>query len=544
MAITVRSVLSMPLIAAADPEVLAGQDHLDRTVRWVHPAEVADIAHLLSGGELVLVTGIALPEDAGALSDYARSLSNAGVAGLFIELGRRWPTVPPSLITAFQSVDLALVALHKIVRFAGVVEEVGARILASQVEDLRASEHIHETFTRLDVDAAGPDDILGAVVEIAHLPVILESSRHQVIGYNLAGRNPKDVLEDWPRRSRNVHFSSRTGYDRASGRLTTVVGSRGDDWGRLSIVTDNPPTRRDRVLVERAAAALSLHQMRTRARDSIERNTHTALIGEIRAARMTPELAMRCETANFSTHLHGFFAIAVRQHLVGRERRQWALADVASTVAKAARCLEVSILVGIDTDHVIALVGFPSSASADTATTRLVHELRKSLSIDVARGEVVDRLDEAYRTLIEARNILAISDSGEERLWVTLADVHLRGLIHLLRDDERLHLFSRRELGPLLSHDAQHGTSLLTVLKGFLDTPGPKAAAAKKLLLSRPVLYERLAKIESILGVDLEDPHIRTSLHVAVLAQELFEGNPPGEMSEIEHRSDGLSILK
>jgi purine catabolism regulator len=36
------------------------------------------------------------------------------------------------------------------------------------------------------------------------------------------------------------------------------------------------------------------------------------------------------------------------------------------------------------------------------------------------------------------------------------------------------------------------------------------------------VLYERLAKIESILDVDIEDPHIRTSLHVAVMVTSLF----------------------
>ncbi|WP_162264290.1 PucR family transcriptional regulator [Mycobacterium sp. Root265] len=519
----------MPLIAAADPEVLTGEDHLDRPVRWVHPAEVADIAHLLSGGELVLITGIVLSDDAGAMRDYAQSLSDARVVGLIVELGRRWSTVPTSLITAFRSANLALIALHKIVRFAGVVEEVGGRILASQIEDLRASEHIHETFTRLDVDAAGADDILAAVVEIAHMPVVLESSRHQVIRYNLAGRDPKDVLAEWPRRSRSVHTSNRTSYDRATGRLTTVVGSQGDDWGRLTMLTDNPPTRRDHVLVARAAAALSLHQMRSRARDSIERSAHTALIGELRTARMNPELVIRCENANFPARLRTFFAIAVRQRLASPGRRQWALTDLASSIATTARYLGLSILVGVDTDHVIALVGFPLSTPADAVMTRLVHELDKSLSTDIARGEVVDRLDDTYRTLIEARNILAVSESGEGRPWITPADVHLRGLIHLLRDDERLRLFSRRELSPLLTHDAQHGTSLLPVLKGFLNTPGPKAAAAKKLLLSRPVLYERLAKIESILGVDLDDPHIRTSLHVAVLAQELFDGDTPPE---------------
>jgi purine catabolism regulator len=41
--------------------VVAGADRLGTPVRWVHAIELADVAHLLRGGELVLTTGIALP---------------------------------------------------------------------------------------------------------------------------------------------------------------------------------------------------------------------------------------------------------------------------------------------------------------------------------------------------------------------------------------------------------------------------------------------------------------------------------------------------
>ncbi|MCV7229064.1 PucR family transcriptional regulator [Mycolicibacterium komossense] len=523
MSITVRQVLATPLLASADPEILTGTDKLDRVVRWLHPAEVADIAHLLRGGELVLITGIVLSEDVGAMHDYVQSLAAIGAAGLVVELGRRWTQVPHSLVNACQAADLVLVALHKIVRFAGVVEEVGAQILATQIADLQASEHIHETFTRLDVDAAGPEDILAAIAQIAGLPIVLESSSRQVIGYHLAGRQPKDVLPDWSRRSRGVGVVGRTGYDRPTGWLTTTVGSRGDDWGRLVMIADVPPTRREYVLIERGAAALSLHQMRARARDSVERNTHSSLIADLRALRITPELELRCEAANFPVRGRKFFAIAVRQDIVGESGRNWALTDVAATLAKVARTLNLSMLAGLETDHVIALISCPQSLSPDAILSGLTREVRKSLVINVARGEVVDRLELTYQTLIDAKSIMAATDPDDQRPWITLADVHLRGLLNLLRDDERLRLFARRELGPLLAYDNERGTSLLSCLEGFLETPGPKSAAAKRLLLSRPVLYERLAKIESVLGVQLEDPAIRTSLHVAVMVTSLCD---------------------
>lgn len=47
---------------------------------------------------------------------------------------------------------------------------------------------------------------------------------------------------------------------------------------------------------------------------------------------------------------------------------------------------------------------------------------------------------------------------------------------------------------------------------------GNKAEAAKRAHLARPTLYERLRRVDEILGVSL-DSQSRTSLHVAVLAQ-------------------------
>ena len=523
---TIRQILAVPVLATADPEVVAGEDQLDRPVRWLHPAEIDDIAHLLRGDEMVLTTGLFLPEEAAATRTYVASLIEAGVAGLIVELGRRWAVAPEPLVAACRELRLTLIVLHREVRFAAVVEEIGGRILEAQVEDLRATEHIHETFTRLDLEAAEPDHVLAAVVRIAGAPVVLESARHQVIGYDAAGRDPNEVLSDWSRLSRSVPRTGRTSYDRRSGWLMTVVGSKGDDWGRLVLITDGLPSRRDYVLVERAAAALALHQMRARARDSVERNTHTTLLGELRAGRMSPELVSRCESAEFPVKGRLFVALTVRPRTGPSATRQWGMSDVGAVVAGTGRSLRLPMLVGLDTDHVVCLLSLPSRMSVDTVMTRLTHEIRKVAGVVVARGEVVSRLDDTFRTLIDARSILAAADAEDERPWITLADVHLRGLLHLLRDDERLSVYVHRELGPLMAHDTERGTALVALLETYLSTPGGKAAAAKSLLLSRPVLYERLAKIESILGVDLEDPHIRTSLHLAVLAKDVLDDEP------------------
>jgi purine catabolism regulator len=55
----------------------------------------------------------------------------------------------------------------------------------------------------------------------------------------------------------------------------------------------------------------------------------------------------------------------------------------------------------------------------------------------------------------------------------------------------------------------------------YLDSGGNKAALARSGYLSRPTLYARLARLEELLAVDLDDAESRTSLHVALLLHRL-----------------------
>src|SRR5437764_531549 len=64
-----------------EPRVVAAAHRLDTPVRWVHAIEFADAARLLRGGELVLATGIALPEEGALLDGFgARARAVAGGA--------------------------------------------------------------------------------------------------------------------------------------------------------------------------------------------------------------------------------------------------------------------------------------------------------------------------------------------------------------------------------------------------------------------------------------------------------------------------------
>jgi purine catabolism regulator len=132
-------------------------------------------------------------------------------------------------------------------------------------------------------------------------------------------------------------------------------------------------------------------------------------------------------------------------------------------------------------------------------------------------------MGQVRRSLLEAQQVAdaaAQPPSVGGQPFYKLADLRLRGLLHLLAGDARLATFVERELGPLLGYDATRGTDLTEVLAAYLAAGGNKAEAATRAQLARPTLYQRLRHIERILGVSLDSAESRSSLHVALLAAE------------------------
>lgn len=120
---TLRQVLAMPSFKAAAIEVLAG-DVDTAVVRWVHSSEVYEMGGLLSGGEVLLTTGLGLhgrsPEQ---LTAYIDQLADAGCVALAMEVGRSFLTAPPELVEASRRRGLAFLALHAVVPFERMVED-------------------------------------------------------------------------------------------------------------------------------------------------------------------------------------------------------------------------------------------------------------------------------------------------------------------------------------------------------------------------------------------------------------------------------------
>jgi purine catabolism regulator len=530
---TVAEVLALDAVRQGNPRVVAGTAGLDRRVRWVHVTELTDVREILRGGELVLSTAIAWPDDRESLARYIADLASLGAAGLVVELGRRYPQAPPKpLLLAAEKHRLPVITLGRDTRFVTITEAVHARIIDAQLAELRASEEVHQTFTELAVEGAEPGEVVRQIAKMAGHPVVLENLAHQVLVYDTATTTEEALLDGWEGRSRAVRPATRTAYDERSGWLTTVVGARGQDWGRLVLVCDGipaPAPSRLIMLAERGAATLALNRLMQRDRESLERQTHRTLLTAIlNHAHSSSEISLRARAIGVrldDKRLVGI-VLRLRGHASSLEH-QSRLRELTDNAAAAVRDKRLAALIGAVDEHSVGLLlALGPQDREDAALETFASSVRKLAGPDggdfaIAVGTSVGAVRDARRSLLEAVQVAdaAIRQTGGPS-YHRLVDVRLRGLLHLLRDDARLQTYVERELGPLLAYDTERGTNLVAMLGIYLDQGRNKSAAADAAHLSRPSFYERLHRIERVLSVDLDSVESCLSLHVALLALE------------------------
>lgn len=97
-----------------------------------------------------------------------------------------------------------------------------------------------------------------------------------------------------------------------------------------------------------------------------------------------------------------------------------------------------------------------------------------------------------------------------------------RGGVDANRD--RLSRLVQHALGPLLSWEAAHPSDLVRTLEVHLRHGCSPTRTAALLHIGRQSLYQRLERIESLLGLEIDDPDLLGELLAAVCAHRVVRG--------------------
>ncbi|WP_182897599.1 PucR family transcriptional regulator [Microbispora sp. H10830] len=495
MPLTLRELLSFEVLREARPEVLAGKGALDRVVRWVHSSEIYEIGPLLTGGELLLTTGLGLAgTDAGARRHYLREIAARGVAGVALELGRTFPETPPELVEEARRQELPFITLHAVVPFIRITEHVNTLIVDYASRRLRVGDSATRALNEALIAGAGVAGVLATGAEVVGAPLMLLSASGALVAAHGVGSD----RDAWRAAERAVCESPVTLHGHPWGRLVAGPGSAlpADDLA---------------IALERTAVALALAMLRTGSPPSERDRQASALLRDLIEGTAEADPGVRAVMAGLPTgpgHL-----------LVGVAVDALETAAALAVLDRAAHILHTTALRGRVSRLVLGALAVPVAvADAAGAAAQALEEALRRLhtpQLRVAVGHAATGLAELGGSLRDARAALGLRRGA--RLVTTRA---LALELELTRHADARHAAElvRRTIGRLVDWDTAHRTDLVGTLEVFLLHGCSATRAAAALHLGRQTFYQRLQRIETLLGHPVTDPGAHAALLLATAA--------------------------
>jgi purine catabolism regulator len=519
--------------------VLAGEQNLNRAVRWVHVVDVPEPEELLRGGELVLSTGLGPGHDQAAQRRFIRSLADQDAAGLLIEVGYTYKqALPRTLVDEAAARGLPLIATHRPTRFVDITEAIHGALVDRRLGLLRRAQEAGDRMTSIVLERGDPSDLLAELARSLENPVALENIAGQLVAFSPFQAGEQELLEA------HVEYvrARQPGQLQGPGWLAVEISYGGRPWGQVTALEiDSPLLAEDRMVLERGAQALELallhqqhdEQLRARARGSF-------LVDLMHGRLQEDDAARRAEALDFRPRQKHLLAGAL-----GWRSERWTSLAQSPEDAWAALMPAVRtgpgdgrpMLLGLHGGSLLLIVGIAEAASSAKALSALAAELRAPLrrrglseaDVAIAFGGSDPAWIGVGRKLDRAANAVLAARATAPSVWRDARHGSLVDLLYTLRRSPVLLSFARDQLGPLFEERDERARELLRTLEAYLASAGRKAETARALHLTRQSLYLRLERLERVLGADLDDPDVMLSLHLALRALRLTQALSPDE---------------
>ncbi|MGC0365970.1 purine catabolism regulator [Rhodococcus sp. 27YEA15] len=511
MTLTVRELLDRQF-RSADPQVLAGGRSLGRAVRWVHSSEIYEISPLLSGDELLLTTGLGLSGvDPGTRRHYLREVGKRNVAGVAVELGRTFDTIPQDMIEEATAMNMPLIALRTVVPFIELCQNANTEIISREVAVLRLRDELARSLELELMAGNGVAKLLERISAVTGCPLIVTSGS----GALVAAHGVDDDRSAWRAAD--------------AGTATAAVRSRDGVWGTLTAGPGSPlDTGALHALLEQSALSLGLALTYSGSLTGRPQRAAAALVSDLLDGGDVRHIDLRVRSGAAGFHpAPGNLVVAVAVDSPGSRIASRLLESAARHLGQPSLCAEVH-------SRTYGLVAVP--AGTVDAVGAVSDAFGKSLAANITDGVTVVIGDpclfsppEVSTALHGARSGLRLATSAR-RTWLAGRVVTTtRELTPELSVDQLPARARDRMLdiiAPLINWDSTHSSDLTRTLEVHLRHGCSATSSASALHLGRQSLYQRLDRIRSLLGYDPSTPSMYASLLLALCAYRLAAADP------------------
>ncbi|WP_187975232.1 PucR family transcriptional regulator [Corynebacterium poyangense] len=458
----------------------------------IHPCELEEPGEFLVGGCVVLFTGIAYRSRPEALADHVRKLARAGVSGIGFGVEVVFPSVPESMREAAAEEGVALFSISLEVPFIKVLHEVQEE-LSRQRNQRR--ELLLEAQRQLNTAAnsGGLENLLKVGAQNLHAHLVLMDNDGRVsaeVRNNQVPEFSMDQLRHWIQESPG-DMAKRVGP-------LTVIGQKIDAFGERSLMLIAVSTQafatESRALLRHCAGLAELIVARPQ--------RYRAIHQELNSLALALQLGFNVEPGQVRTKI--FHSVAdsegkVRPALLkGRSARGVSriMKTVDQSLERAGR-----LLFSLDIDDCSVFMIFRGDRTPEEIIDlfqSVLGDARLAVGGQLNWDELeIDVLHQLERIILRARigGCIGPKESGLD--WLQERPVQ--------------HAMKKRNEETWGRLDGA-GEDLGCTLEAYLRNVGNLSHTARELKIHRHTVSKRLAKIEELIEVDLEDPVTRAEL--------------------------------
>lgn len=378
---------------------------------------------------------------------------------------------------------------------------------------LEAAMDLHENLTRLVVAGAPVPAIVEKLVELSGGSAAVFDDALAEIGSAQGTAGPP--LRELRRAVEEVaeHLASTvtlSGTDDLSVVVTPVV-TGSDHLGYVAHAGSGPRPDIGHVL-ERVGAVIALILLGRRARDEADNRVRGELLAEI-----------------LSRGTHDLETIGRRAALLGVDVTSDLVALVAApadgTVARVLQT-ECSALArhdgGLVTaygDRVVLLVPGTDAGEAARAVANRLSLLGATVGASGPLRALAGVDEHVERARRAARLLIALGRVGE---GAATEELGMYGLLFSEVDRAYVESFVERTVGPVRDYDRARGTALLDTLRTWFEAEGSASGAADRLFVHVNTVYQRLERLDRLLGRDWRSGDRALELRLALRLWDLM----------------------
>ncbi|WP_249435782.1 PucR family transcriptional regulator [Paenibacillus sp. Marseille-Q4541] len=541
--LTIKDVMSRPIFKRA--HIAAGLQGGHRQVRWVHVLEITNITPYLSRGDLILSTGLWLKIEQ-ERKQYLMQLIQSEAAGLCVEFGTSIESIPQDVLELADEHQFPIIVFDRPVRFVEITQDIHSYIINRQHQLLKDLETYSRKVQQLTLQSTDISSILRLLSEYASQPVVYVSSLEHNRFYPSVSPERAAAIADV--------YAREVEHRPLGGQESNILAELSEDhyvlfqpvvifgqvFSAVGIVTSEQPAEALSLLLDYTAKAVATLLLRTEFLEEKMLRNQNSILQDLLNNRIHSEeqaqtsMGLRLLVKGQYLFLGGVLEIEHRAKNIEQERKEANHQDMMVLLRSLLKKNNVPHLVMMKMNQIHVLCA-KESLTKDTAVN-LMMTLR-SITEDISEfavqlegviihagfGKVRQKMTESQVSFAEAYQVIEVSRSVDSMKDVLFYDK--LGVYQLLKATPYTFLqsFVDDHLGVLVRYDEKHDLHLLDTLKAYMDYFGSKLETAKALYIHRQTLYNRLDKLEELLGEDWLAPHRRTSIEMALLAHDMLQ---------------------